>query len=465
MMRPLLHGFFASTCLAMACLAATTTPIHAADGLHTIDDPGGGHIVYGPLATETTLRGAVVSMLRNVHQHFGARPVVGKLIQTPDHASLAVSFTLTAEKADAGRIAGMIIVTQPTTGQPTGSGADTAAPHPAAAVIYDQADRFAHTATALMKALNAAWRHDAATATGGTANPPHAATARELHTIRFPDNSGSIGLADGWHLTQAGGGAVHAAGPDGEAIHLGAIWQGIYDPRNPQTQGMLHYLDMGHHPYYVYPYGGSLVDAWISIARQSHQRDGTPAPSFTTTSTETVPHSPYESAAVLALGVLDAHDGKGPLKARARIGALKPTGAQWALTLELEVLPANRVEQDWPTIVAMVQSYRQNGAEIQRQTNMVIDQIHANAAAANARAQATAAANDAHNRAVEAGWDDAAKYNKSFENYTLDRAVIQDNDTGEHGTGNYGIADALVKANPQRFQYVPTQDLLKGVDY
>ncbi|MGA3328162.1 MAG: hypothetical protein ABSF45_27235 [Terriglobia bacterium] len=43
--------------------------------------------------------------------------------------------------------------------------------------------------------------------------------------------------------------------------------------------------------------------------------------------------------------------------------------------------------------------------------------------------------------------------------------MIQDTEHNARGTISNDYADALVKANPNRFQYVPTQDYLKGIDY
>lgn len=114
---------------------------------------------------------------------------------------------------------------------------------------------------------------------------------------------------------------------------------------------------------------------------------------------------------------------------------------------------------------AMVASYRQNGQVIQAQANQVIAEIHARGEANTKLAEARSAANDAHNAAVEQRWDEQAKENKAFENYTLDRSVVQDNEQSARGTFTYPTADALVKSDPSRFQYVPTQDLLKGIDY
>ena len=52
----------------------------------------------------------------------------------------------------------------------------------------------------------------------------------------------------------------------------------------------------------------------------------------------------------------------------------------------------------------------------------------------------------------------------AMENYSLDRAVIVDTRTGDHATVGSDFADTLARDNPN-FQKVPTQDLLRGVDY
>ena len=135
------------------------------------------------------------------------------------------------------------------------------------------------------------------------------------------------------------------------------------------------------------------------------------------------------------------------------------------MTISGSNVPKQLWDEDWPTVKAIVASYRQNGQVINAQTATVINNIHATGEAARKRAEATSAANDAHNAAFDAHMDDLSRNSKVFENYQLDRTVIQDNDNSTRGTTGYALGDALVKADPNRFQYVPNQDLLKGVDY
>ena len=57
------------------------------------------------------------------------------------------------------------------------------------------------------------------------------------------------------------------------------------------------------------------------------------------------------------------------------------------------------------------------------------------------------------------------RYSKAFQNNTFDRSQVQDNDRNERATVGNADADALVKSDPNRYQIVPTQDWIQGVDY
>ena len=133
--------------IAVLCAAAFLAPARAADNsLKTIDNPGGGQIIYGPLNDQSSLKDAMVAMLRNIHGHFGDRPEIGKLFQTRGSDTLATFFTVTAKTQGGKQFAGLVIVSMP-----SGS-------KPAAAVIYDEAARFGKTMNPMMKKLGAECR-------------------------------------------------------------------------------------------------------------------------------------------------------------------------------------------------------------------------------------------------------------------------------------------------------------------
>jgi len=429
----------------------------AQDGLKRIDNPGGGQIVYGRLAGQSSLQGALATVLRNIHSHFGGRPQLGRFFQPRGDNSLATSFTLTATNEGGKRMAGWVIVY-------TLNGNS-----PAVAAIYDDADRFGATAGVLLKKLNEAWTRDSPKRPSSAQPrvvPAHASVAEPLHQTTFPDRSGTIGLPSGWQLTSGtGGGTAYASGPHGELVYLGLILQQIYDLRHKGAQGMIQYLTKGNRPYFLSPYGGDLVSAYISVAQQGRQRKHLPLATYNVTSVRKLAPIPGEKDVVLVVGEVDQHDGKGPLVFSARLGELgQDMYGAWAMTVSGSAIPKELQSAEAPTMAAIVSSYRQNGAVIQEQTRVVVDNIKKIGEANQAQAKNIQERNDIHNAAVEAQWDDQAKYNKAFENYQLDQSVVEHKDTGAHGTLDYPAADALLR-DPEHYRLVPTPEFIKGLDY
>jgi len=442
--------------IALLCAATFLAPVRAADNsLKTIDYPGGGQIIYGPLPDQSSLKDALVSMLKNIHGHFGERPEIGKLFQTHGSDSVATFFTVTAKNQGGKHMAGLLIVAMP-----SGSKA-------AAGLIYDDADRFSKTLNPMMKKLNEVWHVDT---TSGSVASAKAAPVAELHRTSFPDNSGSIGLPSGWKIVGGRGGAVIVAGPNGEIERLSQIHQ-FLDPSTPQGQKMIQYETQNGRrqlpeQFTTYPYGRDLVEAFRAYLQQASQRANIPTPTFTVTSSTNVPPGQYSVGGLTILADLDLHDGSGMRTALFQLAVMKRIEpSMWGLMATAISVPKKFAQEEWPTMLAVANSMKQNGAVIQAQTQQTIDQIHAVGAAAKAQADAAHAANDAHNASVEAHWDNMARASKSFQEYTLDQAVVVDTHTGAHATGWNQAADALVKADPNRYQIVQRQDLLKGVDY
>jgi hypothetical protein len=79
------------------------------------------------------------------------------------------------------------------------------------------------------------------------------------------------------------------------------------------------------------------------------------------------------------------------------------------------------------------------------------------------------AANDAQHAGYWAQQDTNAKNSAGFSNYLLDQSVVQNNNVG--GTGEVGhatvwnsTANALVKANPNKYEIVNTPNYWQSVD-
>jgi hypothetical protein len=83
-------------------------------------------------------------------------------------------------------------------------------------------------------------------------------------------------------------------------------------------------------------------------------------------------------------------------------------------------------------------------------------------------------ATEASNNAEQASWNASQNANAQnaagFSNYLLDQSVVQNNNVG--GTGAVGhstewnsTANAMVQANPNKYEIVNTPNYWQGVDY
>jgi hypothetical protein len=213
------------------------------------------------------------------------------------------------------------------------------------------------------------------------------------------------------------------------------------------------------------------------------QSKGKPAATFKLTSQTKLPANQQEQQVVQAIFELDLHDGKGMRKASARIGEMHVANLPtWALTLNASNAPETVFAAQNPTIMAMVHSYSQDQRVINQETKAVIDNIHAIGAASTAQAKAADQRREAssasfnqhmntlnqNDAAQTSHMDEIDRQSKAFQDYTLDRSVVSvQGDDGQtyHGTFTNPTADTLVKSNPDKFQIVGNQDLVKGVDY
>jgi hypothetical protein len=413
----------------------------AQDGLHTIDNPGGGEVVYGTLTGQSSLSNAMVYMLRQVHGHFGDQPKIGKFFQSKGGDSVATFFTLTAKNQGNLAVAGLVIINMPKGATPT------------AAVLTDAPARFATTEPQMLAKLNAALtpatNATKSASTSTAAPPPQSAPAPTSVTLRSAtagDRSASIALAPGWQITAVTGGELTAAGPNGEQISLGLIYQGIQPS--------------------VCAYGGDVFQAYECEIGQLRRAKGLPAVTFKLTSTQKLAANQQEQSVVQAIFEMDLHDGKGMRKASARIGEMHFAGSPtWAMTLSGSNAPESVFAAQNPTIMAMVHTYKQNAGVVGQETQAVINNIHAIGAASAAQAQAADQRREASSAAYDSSMDAIDSQSKAFEDYTLDRSVVTDSGTGARGTVDNSYADSLVKANPNRFQIVSNQNLIKGQDY
>jgi hypothetical protein len=395
--------------------------------------------------------------LRLVHTQFGDRPRISRFFQARGSNTVATFFQVNLNGQPSRPVAGLVIVSMPPRGAPT------------VGIAYDDAGRFRTSGPMLLQVLNAA--SQAQSAVGPAANagpiPPQArGPAQPLHRVGFSDGSGSIGLPSGWRLISSGAGAAQARGPNGEMVAMGALYQGILDPRSPGAEASARFAAMSHRPVLVCAYGQDLVRSFMNIIEQVDSQQGRPAPALRMIRQGPTPVSPYEANAVLVLADIDTRDGEGVLTSSLRIGAMRPiTPGHWAMTVSQVAAPKPLARAEWSTLEAIAASYSQNGQVIAAQTQRVVAQIQDEGETSRNLAAQRSAAFDQYNQALDANRNAQDRSNQDFSNYLRGQTVVQDSDRGAHGTMDYAQADALVKLRPDRYQYVQSPDFLKGIDY
>jgi hypothetical protein len=440
--------FFLATYSALApAQPADTTGKNA---LKTINNAGGGQVVYGPLVQQPSLPVAMGVMLRTIHSQFGNRPEIGRFFQAKGSSSAATFFTVTATTLGNKPLAGLVIVSMPPGAAPS------------AAILYDDASHFGTSLCPMMTQLNAVWHPEGSPSTPASPakkGAPTSSSLPALHQTSLPDGSASIGLPAGWRITGGGHAQLHAQGPEGQQINFFS-----YSVEDPRTNPLYRPGVRPPGTIVVYPWGADLTEAFPTVAAQLNQKMGVPAPTYHFTNVK-----PYGDigprSCVFATGDVDRHDGNGLLAQSSIICAGRPLNGNWILAVYQTATPISRANIDGPLLATIETTYQTNDAVLNAQTQATIAHIHEIGDVARRQADAAHAANDAHNASVEANWDSRDKHSQDFSNYLLDQTVIQDSQRNERATVWNQYADTLVKADPNRYQYVPTKDFIKGIDY
>ena len=146
-----------------------------------------------------------------------------------------------------------------------------------------------------------------------------------------------------------------------------------------------------------------------------------------------------------------------------------PAAGGFMVTLNATSVPVALAPKERATLGAVLASFTVDMAAVQRMASAyaapAIEAIHAVGRAAAAQAAAAHERNEIQNSSVYQHWDSMDRRSKEFGDYLLGFSVVQDNALNAHGTLWNEDADALVKADPNRFEYVTAPGFWKGIDY
>lgn len=445
-------------------LVATARAGHAQTALRTVVAPPTGKIVFGSIPGQTSESGAMGWVLSAIHKQFNARPQVGKLFQVRGTQSVAAFFSVKTGDAAHRERDGLIIVTKATSDDVE------------AGVVSDDATRFPQTYNAMVKTLLAQW-HPMDAARTAAANSGPSAPAARLTSYTLPDRSASVGLPDGWKILprMSAGGTLIAMGPHGESTELGITFL-ANDPRHPAVQRTLAMLRRGMLRGTAYEsatylqYGGDPVQTYITLIQNIRRRAQLPPASYKL-GTATAVQAPPPLRCARFSGTADLNDQQGPRETNVVYCVTPPsrTAGIWMSQAYTTMVPMKVAASERATLAAILNSFQVDQNVVARQAAAIsapaIEAIKEVGRVAAARAEASSRAMEIHNSSVYQHWDDMDKRSQDFSNYQLGYSVVNDVPNNAHATLWNEHADALVKHDPSRLEYVNAPNFWKGVDY
>jgi hypothetical protein len=443
---------FAVAVVAAARLA--TPEARAQDTPTRLAGPQGGEVFFGPVAGATSAGAAMGATLRQLHDRYGARPELGRVVQAAGTGSTSVHFQVAPAHGPA--VAGLVVVAPGAHGFESG-------------VLLDDASRLRTSFPALARTLGAAWHPAPAGGAGGGAT---SAPAAPLRTVTLDDNSARVGLPPGWRIEpQSAQGTILAHGPQGEFAALGAAYM-VIDTNTPQGR-MMQMRSAGmpgtiYASALYYPSGQPLGRTFVDLTRLTSQRMHAPS----------VPmRVDHEQPLALRGGMRCARlQGEGGLmgsNAPARFDTVfcvapSANGTFMALANHAAV-PASVAAQQGNTVLAMRDSFQPNQAVIDEQARRIaapaIAQIHEIGRQAALQAAEADRARIDSRHAFESYNNTRDRVAQNFTNLLRDESVVLDNTGNTHGTVWNSVADEMVKNDPNRYSIVENRDYWKGVDY
>ena len=424
--------------------------------MKTIED-NGGVIVYGVVnATKTAV--AMGSILHTVQNNCGEKPQVGQVFRVRGSNTDAVFFTVTNHPHGNKQVAGLIIASQ--------SGPNQVE----AAMLSGDANRFSSTLNPMLNRLSSEWHPgEHATSSGRRSAPP-----MPMQRAMLPDRSASVSVPSGW-MVKGGGGTATIIETNYNAIININMVRGATDPGRRQygpATGMGAKIVYASH---IDPVRGAagLIKEFYRLSNQNLD--------FRVENANLVAGPPRQRC-VHAIGHGMLFGNRTPnvqvkdyWEMEALVCTTPPNNmGEYTVTLSLSEIDPRFADRERATVAAILMSYEVDQAVVARLASIIaapaIDAIHQIGANATARMKANDIANDKQHADWNAQQDINARSNQGFHNYILDQSVVQNNNV--YGTGAVGhstewnsVANALVKADPKKYEIVNYPNFWEGTDY
>jgi len=472
--------------VSIVCICACKAGTQAPTSLTTINGQQGGRIVYSSVSGAATQPAAMAKMLNTVQNNCGEKPQIGNVIQFKGTNSVGVFFTVIDHPEGNMPLDGLVIATA------------TGPNQVETAMIYDQAARFSKTANPLLQQLFSVWHPGSQAAASSSAVGGNSASggkgtasAAPLQKVTLPDNTASVGVPAGWKVDPGcAGGTISLTGPHGEVIDL-SLGLTAVDPTNrfvqqSQRSGSRNAFQG---KFISYPSNVDLAKAFPEIFDQIRRMAGAPgSANIQITHAEQIPAQ--QGQRCVHISGHSNPNGQGSNEIDSLLCATPPgPDGMYGFTLFHSAIPVAYADQERATALAIIASFQQNktllqakvtaatapviaamNKQIESQAAQAINNIHQIGANTTARINESEKEHDAQNSAWDASQVNNARNGQGFNNYILDQSVVEDNNKGGNGTVGHStvsnsLAQALVKANPNRFSTVDTPNYWQGTDF
>jgi hypothetical protein len=396
-------------------------------------------------------------------RYFGARPeILGAYEDQKDHKSAGVAFSA---QLDGKPIKGFV------SSKVNDQGATVA-------VIYCQADAPAAEWTKLITPPAAP---DAAGNANGNDDPAalkEAIAKVPLKTYAIPDNTGTIGIAEGWTTNAQTLAGTTLNGPADQQVIIG-VGAEVITPDNPMIrlnqQLAMNAWRMGGQPHppinmLIAPYNPDAAEALKNLApaiNQLNQRNGLPTSTLDRIVQQwKVPAmTPKGSAGLVLYDFTKTTRGESRhYRSLLQLEVYVLGPGTWGFYATQLIAPQETFKQDLPVMLAQSLSLRENAAVIQQKTQEQIATQNQRFAAMQAANKEVQDAFDRRNKAWERNQLITSRSNADFDEVIRGYRTVENTPTGDRTSVDLGnvdrIVDNLNRYEPGRYKQIPLRDEL-----
>jgi hypothetical protein len=458
--------------------------------MKTLNAPLGGKIVYGKVDGADSQADALVSVLRSVHASSGEKPLIGRAFRLRYTDSVAVFFTVVDRSHENKPVSGLLIA------------AASGPKQVEAALLTDDASRFGKTVNPMLQMLSDAWhpsglkadsdptwcgsayraytrpsddkthmdqesaaaKHWADELAFAPQNNADTTPLLALHSIRTSDGTARVSVPDGWKLiSDSGSGALVITGPNSELAGLNLVRQAI-DPASPEQQSLLKYAESKTSDKLVYPANADIAKAFPDLFQQWRRLNGLDPTDLVIDRAEKLP-TPQGDRCVHVTGQVNP-DGKGMQAMNTVLCATEAVRGKYLVLLFHTLLPLAVADGERATMSAILASFRIETPNYQRpDIETPRYEINHHYIQENLGLYGVILQEFNSSRAVIAAQGCHPSDPWGLNSYLLNSSAIENNNKDGHGTAWNSTADALVKTDSNRFEYVDTPNFWEGADY